>query len=160
MKREVRLEAVYPHPPERVWQALTDRNALAQWLLPNDFEPRLGHRFRLRDRKRRDKTVSCEVIELDAPNRLAYTWRTEADEPPTLVSWTLEPVEDGTRVRIEHIGMEEVRASATPTNACPMWESALSRLRTLLTGQTIPMGRSYLVRNASGSTAGSELIRK
>ena len=45
MKREVTLEVIYPYPPDRVWRALTDRRVLAQWLLPNDFEPRVGHRF-------------------------------------------------------------------------------------------------------------------
>jgi hypothetical protein len=39
------LEVIYPYPVERVWRALTDSRALAKWLLPNDFEPRLGHKF-------------------------------------------------------------------------------------------------------------------
>ena len=47
MKRDLRFEATYPHPPERVWRALTDPKALAEWLMENDFEPRLGHQSRL-----------------------------------------------------------------------------------------------------------------
>ena len=39
-------EARYPHPPERVWRALTDRAELAAWLMPNDFSLREGARFR------------------------------------------------------------------------------------------------------------------
>jgi uncharacterized protein YndB with AHSA1/START domain len=30
-------EVVYAHPPGRVWRALTDSAALADWLMPNDF---------------------------------------------------------------------------------------------------------------------------
>jgi uncharacterized protein YndB with AHSA1/START domain len=31
------LERVYPDPPEKVWRAVTDRDALAAWFMPNDF---------------------------------------------------------------------------------------------------------------------------
>ena len=49
MKRNIMIEAFYPFPPERVWKALTDSRALAGWLMPNDFQPRVGHRFQFRD---------------------------------------------------------------------------------------------------------------
>ena len=39
------------HPIERVWRALTDREALAQWLMPNDFEPVVGHSWAIAARK-------------------------------------------------------------------------------------------------------------
>ncbi len=129
MKREVRLEVIYPHSPERVWKALTNRDALAQWLLPNDFQPRLGHRFRfLKDAKDRQKqsVIHCEVVEVDAPHRLAFTWRSEPDAPPDLVCWTLEPVEAGTRLRLEHIAIEG--AAPTQAHCDPQWRKRLPRL--------------------------------
>jgi uncharacterized protein YndB with AHSA1/START domain len=46
--RDVRLERVYLHPPELVWRALTDREVLAEWLMPNDFAPVVGHTFTMR----------------------------------------------------------------------------------------------------------------
>ncbi len=60
-------EVVYPHPPRRVWRALTDSAALARWLMPNDFAPRVGHRFsfRVEPRYGRSGVVACEVVELD-----------------------------------------------------------------------------------------------
>ncbi len=75
MSRTLRFEVLYPHPPERVWRALTDRRMLAEWLMPNDFEPRLGHRFTFRTDPAPgfDGTVRCQVIELDEPRRLSYT---------------------------------------------------------------------------------------
>ena len=42
MKRTLKRTVVYPHSIERVWRALTCRDALAQWLMPNDFEPVVG----------------------------------------------------------------------------------------------------------------------
>ena len=38
-------EVFYSHPPERVWLLLTNRRALAAWLMENDFEPRVGCKF-------------------------------------------------------------------------------------------------------------------
>jgi uncharacterized protein YndB with AHSA1/START domain len=107
-KQTVQLEKIYSHPPGRVWQALTDPQALAQWLLPNSFQPRPGHRFRFTRRSSGGKSekVQCQVVEVEAPRRLAYTWQAEGEEVPTLVTWTLEPVEEGTRLRLEHIGPE------------------------------------------------------
>ena len=46
MKKEtLTQDAVYPHPVQRVWTALTKSSDLSQWLLPNNFEPLVGHRF-------------------------------------------------------------------------------------------------------------------
>jgi uncharacterized protein YndB with AHSA1/START domain len=36
----IRTDSFFPHPPEKVWRALTDPELLASWLMPNDFEPR------------------------------------------------------------------------------------------------------------------------
>ena len=38
---------VYPHSIEDVWTAITDARALAEWLMPNDFQPVLGSKFRM-----------------------------------------------------------------------------------------------------------------
>jgi uncharacterized protein YndB with AHSA1/START domain len=117
MRRDLRLERVYPHPAERVWRALTERRALATWLMENDFEPRLGHKFTFRAKPQPgwDGVTYCEVTELDPPRRLAYTWRGGAgsDKPLTLdtvVRFTLEPVAGGTRLVLEHTGFEGMRA--------------------------------------------------
>jgi uncharacterized protein YndB with AHSA1/START domain len=41
-------EVFHPHPREQVWAALVDPKALGLWLMPNDFEPRVGHAFTFR----------------------------------------------------------------------------------------------------------------
>ncbi|HKD00817.1 MAG TPA: SRPBCC domain-containing protein [Terriglobales bacterium] len=79
MKNDLRFEAVYPYSPERVWRALTDPVELGQWLMPNDFEARLGHKFQFKTRPVPgfDGIVNCEVTELDVPRRLEYKWRAD-----------------------------------------------------------------------------------
>src|SRR5579864_447720 len=104
MKGDLKFEAVYPFTPEQVWKALTDSDALADWLMPNDFQPRLGHKFQLRMKPAPNFSglVECEVVELDPPHRLAYSWR--AGDQNTKVSFDLEAVPEGTRVVLEHTG--------------------------------------------------------
>ena len=48
MKRDLKFDRFYPHPPDRVWKALTDPQALARWYMDNDFQPVVGHRFQFR----------------------------------------------------------------------------------------------------------------
>jgi uncharacterized protein YndB with AHSA1/START domain len=161
MSKLVRLDVVLPQPPERVWRAITDARALAKWLMPNDFRPRLGHRFRFRpkrDRAAEDRSViQCEVVELDAPHRLAYTWRESSAEAPDLVTWVLEPVEAGTRVRLEHTRLTEIQArasvSAAPRRPAVPSIALIARLaRFLVAGKR---GRRRLARGKVVLAAGS-----
>src|SRR6266849_7969256 len=108
MKSEVTLEVIYPYAPERVWRALTDPRVLAQWLLPNNFEPCLGYRFHFLPppHRGRQEIIECEVVDLQPPSRLTYTWREPAERAPSVVTWTLEPVPGGTRLRLSHTRAE------------------------------------------------------
>jgi uncharacterized protein YndB with AHSA1/START domain len=97
-------EVVYPHPIGRVWRALTDSAARAKWLMPNNFEPRVGHCFTFRTEPQPGWSgiVECEVAEIEKPRRLSYTWRGDPSMPETLVVFTLEPVKEGTRLHLAH----------------------------------------------------------
>src|SRR5262245_8792399 len=100
------FEVDYPHPIERVWRALTEPDQIAQWLMENDFAPRVGHRFTLREipppREWRGY-VDCEVVTVEPPHRLVYTWD-GGSTPPTQVSYALSAIPGGTRLRLEHTG--------------------------------------------------------
>ena len=111
MKRAVVMERDYPYPPERVWRALTDSRALAEWLMPNDFQPRVGHKFQFNVGPQWGWRgfVDCVVLELDEPRRLAYSWEGDPKHPPTVVTWTLTPIEGGTRLRLAHTGFQGLR---------------------------------------------------
>ena len=110
MKEKLILDVFYPHPPERVWKALTDSKVVAQWLMPNDFKPSLGFGFQLYGLRRNGiQTVKGVVLELDEAKRLSYSWDDGEDDAPGIVSWTLSPVDGGTQVRLEHRIMDETR---------------------------------------------------
>jgi uncharacterized protein YndB with AHSA1/START domain len=46
--RSVVVEREIPHAPEKIWRALTEPHLIAEWLMNNDFEPAVGHRFNFR----------------------------------------------------------------------------------------------------------------
>ena len=108
MRRNVVMERVYPYSPEEVWAALSDSEAISQWLMKNDFQPYVGHRFEFHADPQWgwDGIVRCEVITVDKPRRLAYSWQGGPMKRPTTVTWILQPVAEGTRLRLEHNGFE------------------------------------------------------
>ncbi len=110
MKRELRFEKIYGDPPKDVWHALTDSAALADWLMENDFIPRCGHRFHFRFKSRLgfERKIACEVLEVDEPRLLSYTW----GGPGSVVTFRLEAMEGGTRLRLEHTGFSGARGFA------------------------------------------------
>lgn len=104
MKRDLRFQVFYPHPPEKVWKALTDSKLIAKWLMENDFQPIVGHKFQFKTAPQPgfDGIVKCEVLEVDEPHRLSYSWKGGGMD--TTVTFTLEPVGEGTRLTLEHTG--------------------------------------------------------
>ncbi|MFL6053299.1 MAG: SRPBCC domain-containing protein [Actinoallomurus sp.] len=78
-ERTIRVDEFLAHPPARVWHALTDPAMLARWLMPNDFQPVVGHRFTFRTHPRPnsgfDGVVHCEVLALEPQRLLRISWR-------------------------------------------------------------------------------------
>jgi uncharacterized protein YndB with AHSA1/START domain len=108
MKLDLTFTEHFKAPVQNVWLAITNRHLLAQWLMENDFEPRLGARFAL---QRADPMsgwrgrVECEVIELEPPTRMVWSWSDGAGEEMTSrVIFELQEEETGTRLTVRHIG--------------------------------------------------------
>lgn len=101
-------EIFYPQPRERVWSALTEQSQLRTWLMDNDFEARAGRRFTFFEHEPWPDgdfvDVQCEVVECRPPERLSYSWASPPKLGTTLVTWQLDEVSGGTRVRLTHSG--------------------------------------------------------
>lgn len=143
MNDTIRRELVLPQPPRQVWRSLTTREALAEWMFPNDFEPRVGHRFTFRVPGNPAAgfdglTVECEVLECDAPRRLAFSWSAGGPVVDTRVSFRLEPEGDGTRLFLEHSGFDVAHpwAEQAVQGAAFGWAKMFTQLRDLLAGAT------------------------
>jgi uncharacterized protein YndB with AHSA1/START domain len=97
--RSVVVERDLPHPPEKIWRALTQGHLLEEWLMKNDFEPVVGHRFNFRADW---GAVDCLVKEVEPNRTLSYTWAAYGLE--SVVTWTLTPTSMGTHLRMEQSG--------------------------------------------------------
>jgi uncharacterized protein YndB with AHSA1/START domain len=140
MKRDVKLEAWYPESPARVWQALTDPRALEEWLMENDFAPRVGHKFMFRANPQWgwDGKTYCEVLEVVPHQRLVYTW--EGGGMSTQVAWSLAPHRGGTQLKLEHTGFDGLRNVFTSFLLGSGWKKMLrSAFKTVL-GRTDESG--------------------
>jgi len=97
-----------PHPPEKVWRALTDPALLAEWLLPVidlKLEPGAPFTFKTQPYPGWDGTVNCRFVEIETHRKLSYTW----DVPflTTVVTFTLTPTGSGTRLSLVQSGFKE-----------------------------------------------------
>lgn len=113
----IEVDEFFAHPPAKVWRALTTPDLMAQWLMPNDFEPIVGHRFTF-EAKPVAQTgfsgkIACQVLEVVEATKLRISWADAAspDQMPTTVTWTLHPEGHGTRLFVEHAGFDPDDAS-------------------------------------------------
>ena len=119
-------ERTYPHPPEKIWRALTTPHLLAEWLMPGDIAPVPGHAFRF---EQDWGTVDCRVTEVEQDRRLALTWVGAGID--TVVVFTLTPVAEGTMLRVEQSGFDGGNPMAL-RGATAGWPRFLDRLAGVL----------------------------
>ena len=139
MTKAIRREILIPQPRERVWRALTDSTALAEWMFPNDFEPRVGHHFTFQVPPNPKMNfdgliVHCEVLECEPPSRLAFSWSAGGPNVDTRVSFRLEPDGEGTRVLFEHSGFDVSWPDQAVRGAEFGWTKMLGQLPAVVAG--------------------------
>lgn len=129
MKRSVVLERDYAYSIDTVWEALTDSEAMSEWLMPNNFQPYVGHRFTFKTAPSIgfDGIVQCEVISVIKPTQLAYTWQGGAMKSPTTVTWRLRETATGTHLTLEHSGFEGLAGVAISYLLGMGWRNLLMR---------------------------------
>ena len=111
MTQTIYKEISMPQPPDQVWRAISNRDALADWMYPNDFEPRVGHQFSFHVPAKPEVgfeglVVSCEVLKCDPPNQLTFSWSAGGPVENTQVSFRIEPDGEGTRLFFAHSGFD------------------------------------------------------
>ncbi|PTM57520.1 SRPBCC family protein [Desmospora activa] len=114
---------------EKLWSALTDSSKLAKWITENDFKPVVGHRFQFRHQPSEwwDGIVEGEVLIVDEPNRLSYTWAT-GDEKHT-VTLTLQDLGDGkVNLHLEQTGFSNAQGLEGAKYGWGAWVGELEKL--------------------------------
>ena len=112
MKRIIKHQFFFPHPPETVWEYLTKTELMEQWLMKNDFQPILGFEFQFRTgaipNLDFDGIFYCKVLEIVPFKKLSYSWKSGPGEGKitldSVVIWKLESTDRGTELFLEHSG--------------------------------------------------------
>jgi uncharacterized protein YndB with AHSA1/START domain len=117
-------------PPERVFQAIVDREQALQWGGGEQFEiilwemdPRPGGKWSFVSKERRGNNPSGldrvehhgEFLEVDPPRLLVQTWYANWHPDPsqrTIVRWDLTPTKTGTLLKVTHSGLAPLTGAA------------------------------------------------
>jgi uncharacterized protein YndB with AHSA1/START domain len=131
--RTVVVEREFPHPPAKLWRALTQPHLIDEWLMKNDFKPAVGHRFNLRGEW--GGVLDCEVWEVEPNRALSYTWNFAHEDAAfnlqSVVTFTLTPTPAGTRLRMEQSGFRPEQKQAFG-GAHAGWKQFLDKLDQVL----------------------------
>jgi uncharacterized protein YndB with AHSA1/START domain len=120
--RSVIIEREMPHPPEKIWRALTQPHLIAEWLMQGDFKPVMDHRFKFTADW---GAVDCQVMAIEPNRTLSYTWAAYGLE--SVVTWTLTPTGKGTHLRMEQSGFRPDQEQAYQ-GAKFGWQKFLAKL--------------------------------
>ncbi len=131
--RTVVIERTFAHAPEKLWRALTESPLVTQWLMKNDFEPVVGHKFQFRADPvpNWNGVIDCEVLVVDPLKQLSYSWG--AFGLGTVVLFTLTPADGGTHLRMEQSGFG-ANQDAAYKGANYGWQKFLGNLETVIAG--------------------------
>ncbi|CAG9621294.1 SRPBCC family protein [Sutcliffiella rhizosphaerae] len=97
------LDFEFKSSVNKVWNALTHSETLALWVMENNFKPIVGYKCQFQNREI-GLVVKSEVLVVDEPNTLSYTWI--GGPIDTIVTWTLKQEGDITHLHLDHTGFE------------------------------------------------------
>jgi uncharacterized protein YndB with AHSA1/START domain len=131
--RTLVIERDVPHPPEKIWRALTEGSLIEEWLMKNDFQPVVGHRFSFRSTPVPgwDGIIDGEVLAVQPNSQLSYSWASMGLR--TVVAWTLTPTASGTHLRMEQSGFLS-ETDANFKGATYGWQKFLGNLERVAGG--------------------------
>jgi uncharacterized protein YndB with AHSA1/START domain len=84
--RSLVIEKEFPYPPEKIWRALTEGSLIKEWLMDNDFQPVVGHRFSFRapPLPNWNGIVDSQVLIVEPGKKLSarlYAWSNPVSRP-------------------------------------------------------------------------------
>ena len=124
----LRLERTFGHPPQRVWEALTEPGHLARWFPSEvELEPRVGGAVRFVFRAGQAPASEGVVTEFDPPRALAYTWFDD------LLRWELHARDGACLLVFTHTFDDHAGAASFASG----WDLCLAGMERVLAGQPV-----------------------
>lgn len=141
MPHTIKLHRVLRAPPERVYKAFLDADALCKWLPPCGFtakmhqiDARVGGTFRMSFThfgSGNSNAFGGEYLELTPHTRIRYTDKFDDPKLPGVITVTvdLKKVSCGTELHVVQDGIPEI----IPAEACYLgWQESLAQLALLV----------------------------
>lgn len=140
MKKNIRHQFSFSHPPEVVWEYLTKPELMELWLMKNNFQPIVGADFEFRTNPIPsldfDGICYCRVLEIVPFKKLSYSWKCGPGEGDitldSVVEWKLNPTEKGTDLFLEHSGFAKEENLAFYNGFNHGWVEKLHKIDQLL----------------------------
>ncbi|WP_242204011.1 SRPBCC family protein [Aestuariivivens insulae] len=120
MNDVITKEALFNHPIDKVWNAISKAEEISTWFIKADFKAEKGYKytFTSEPNEKGCTTISGEVKEAN-PYTLVYTWIVADTKVETTVKWKLETTPNGTKLLLEHSGISNYQGET----AIKMFES-------------------------------------
>ncbi len=127
------IERELPHPPEKLWRALTQPPLIKEWLMDNDFQAVAGQHFKFRaaPMPNWNGIIDCRVLVVEPLKKLSYSWASMGLD--TTVMFTLIATKGGTIVRMEQSGFRSDR-DANYQGATYGWRKFIASLERVVAG--------------------------
>lgn len=140
MKKNIRHQFSFSHPPEVVWEYLTKPELMELWLMKNNFQPIVGADFEFRTNPIPsldfDGICYCRVLEIVPFKKLSYSWKCGPGEGDitldSVVEWKLNLTEKGTDLFLEHSGFAKEENLAFYNGFNHGWVEKLHKIDQLL----------------------------
>ena len=101
---KLKIEKIYSKPIEKVWNAISNEEAVKKWFMNIKFDSLVGGDYYIEEKPTDvwDGKIYGKIITFQAPNLFEHTWKTNELAEDTLVRWELEEVDGGTKLTLTH----------------------------------------------------------
>ena len=103
------IKRTFNAPIHRVWTAITDSKQMKEWYFDfNEFKAEKGFKFQFTGGDEHVQYLhECEVLHVDPPHKLSYSWVYPAYQGYSVLTWELfSEGDDRTRLKLTHEGLE------------------------------------------------------
>ncbi|MBW8348819.1 SRPBCC domain-containing protein [Bacillus sp. IITD106] len=98
--KDIKQTVIIKAPIQNVWKTISISEGIAEWFMPNDFEPKVGYEFHLQSQY---GPSPCKVLEIEEPYRLSFSWDTDG----WFVTFTLKDLGEKTEFTVMHGGWKD-----------------------------------------------------
>jgi uncharacterized protein YndB with AHSA1/START domain len=139
MAKIIQYQLFFPHKPAAVWDYITKPELIAQWLMPSNFKPVVGHEFQLNapamPEMDFDGVFYCKVLEVVPHQKLSYSWKFGPGDGTlnnSVVIWLLTEKDNGTELLMKHNEFEGANFLTMFDSMSKGWPQHISKIFTFL----------------------------